>query len=62
MSKKINFLKIDVEGAEIKVLEGAKTILTNDKLKIFTEFNRLTIEKIRNESKKIPFFTSRKWF
>ena len=46
MSKKINFLKIDVEGAEIKVLEGAKTILRNDKIKIFTEFNRLAIEKL----------------
>ena len=46
ISKKINFLKIDVEGAEIKVLEGAKTILRNDKIKIFTEFNRLVIEKL----------------
>ena len=46
ISKKINFLKIDVEGAEIKVLEGAKTILRNDKIKIFTEFNRLAIEKL----------------
>jgi len=46
MHKKINFLKIDVEGAEIKVLEGAKTILRNDKIKIFTEFNRLVIEKL----------------
>jgi FkbM family methyltransferase len=46
LDKKINFIKIDVEGAEPKVLQGAKKILEqNSKLKIFTEFNRDVIKK-----------------
>lgn len=48
---KIDFLKIDVEGAELKVLEGAKTILQNQNLKIFTEFNREAIRKLGMDPK-----------
>lgn len=43
---KINFIKIDVEGAEHVVLKGSKKILEkNNHLKIFTEFNREEIKK-----------------
>jgi|APSaa5957512535_1039671.scaffolds.fasta_scaffold15777_2 FkbM family methyltransferase len=46
LSGKINFIKIDVEGAEVKVLEGSKIIIEkSDQLKIFTEFNREDIKK-----------------
>jgi len=34
---KINFLKIDVEGAELNVLQGMKSILKNENLKILVE-------------------------
>ncbi len=53
LTNKINFLKIDVEGAEMKVLEGAKTILQNQNLKIFTEFNRLVIKKLGMDPRQI---------
>ena len=46
LSEKINFIKIDVEGAEVKVLEGSKIMIEkSDQLKIFTEFNREDIKK-----------------
>lgn len=39
LTDKINFVKIDVEGAELKVMNGMKHILQESKkLKIFTEF------------------------
>lgn len=51
---KVNFIKIDVEGAEPKVLEGSKKILENNNLlKIFTEFNRDVVEKYGEEPKKM---------
>jgi len=53
LTHKINFLKIDVEGAEIKVLNGAKTILQNHNLKIFTEFNREVIKKLGMDPRQI---------
>ena len=44
--EKINFIKIDVEGAEPMVLDGSKNILKkNEHLKIFSEFNREDIKK-----------------
>ncbi len=50
LEEKINFIKIDVEGAEPKVLEGSKNILEkNDNLKIFTEFNREVIKKYNSK-------------
>ncbi|MEC5126228.1 FkbM family methyltransferase [Verrucomicrobiales bacterium BCK34] len=36
---KVDFIKIDVEGHEIAVLEGAEEILTRDRPKIFIEIN-----------------------
>jgi FkbM family methyltransferase len=51
--KNISFIKIDVEGMEIDVLEGAKKILKKDSPTIFIEIN----EKIYNKNGKsiIPF-------
>lgn len=51
--KNISFIKIDVEGMEIDVLEGAKKILKRDSPAIFIEIN----EKIYNKNGKsiIPF-------
>jgi len=49
--KNIDLLKIDVEGAEILVLEGAEKILDQDKLKIIFEISPY----ISVEDKKAPF-------
>ena len=54
LDKKVNFIKIDVEGAEPKVLEGSNKILEeNDQLKIFTEFNREVVKKYDIEPKEM---------
>ena len=54
LDKKVNFIKIDVEGVEPKVLEGSKKILENNiHLKIFTEFNREVVKKYGSEPKKM---------
>lgn len=37
-NERIDFIKIDVQGSEIKVLEGMKKILKKEKLKMFIEF------------------------
>lgn len=37
-NKNINFIKIDVQGSEIKVLEGMKEILKKKNLKMYVEF------------------------
>jgi FkbM family methyltransferase len=54
LDKKVNFIKIDVEGAEPNVLEGSNNILKkNDHLKIFTEFNREVVKNYGTEPKKM---------
>ena len=54
MIDKINFIKIDVEGAESKVLHGMNKILQESKnLKIFTEFMRNYIENSGHDPKKM---------
>jgi FkbM family methyltransferase len=45
-SKKIDFMKIDVEGAEGRVIEGAKNILRNNDLKIIMEFRPRTLRNL----------------
>ncbi len=51
---KINFIKIDVEGAEPRALSGMKKILKESKnLKIFTEFMRNFIENSGHDPKKM---------
>ena len=54
LDSKINFIKIDVEGSEPKVLEGAKEIMQkSNQLKIFTEFNREAVEEYGIEPKEM---------
>ena len=54
LDNKINFIKIDVEGSEPKVLEGAKEIMQkSNQLKIFTEFNREAVEEYGIEPKEM---------
>lgn len=54
LSDKINFIKIDVEGGELQVLEGSKKILEKNKdLKIFTEFNRENIKEYDSSPEKM---------
>ena len=54
LDSKINFIKIDVEGSEPKVLEGAKEIMQkSNQLKIFTEFNREFVKKYGIEPKEM---------
>jgi len=52
--EKINFIKIDVEGAELGVFQGMEKILHESKnLKIFSEFNRDIIENGGSNPKEI---------
>ena len=52
LTDKINFIKIDVEGAEFRVLNGMNIILKQSKhLKIFTEFARDLIIESGTEPK-----------
>ena len=54
LDNKINFIKIDVEGSEPKVLEGTKEIIQkSNQLKIFTEFNREAVKEYGIEPKEM---------
>ena len=54
LDNKINFIKIDVEGSEPKVLEGTKEIIKkSNQLKIFTEFNREVVKEYGIEPKEM---------
>lgn len=44
-NQKVDILKIDVEGHEMVVLEGAKSILKNKNVKLLIEFNPKTLKK-----------------
>jgi FkbM family methyltransferase len=52
--EKISFLKMDIEGSEIKALEGMKKILeSNQELMIFTEINKDALEDSGSDYKKM---------
>jgi FkbM family methyltransferase len=42
-STRLDFMKLDVEGAESAVLDGATRILTNDRPLVFCEFNDIIL-------------------
>ena len=48
IKRPVNFIKIDVEGAELLALRGAKKILTEDKPVIMAEINPPQLEKVSN--------------
>jgi len=50
---KINFIKIDVQGAELQVLEGMRKILKNHPVKIALEFSPLLLKSCGSEPEKL---------
>jgi FkbM family methyltransferase len=46
--KKLSLLKIDIEGAEVSALKGAKNLISKDKPIIAIEFNRQTALRARS--------------
>jgi len=53
LERKINFIKIDVEGFEIKVIDGMRTLLqNNNEIKMMVEFNPYLIKKFGSDNKK----------
>jgi len=44
--KKVDFIKMDIEGAEVEALEGARQILRNDDLKMIIELHGNPIQKV----------------
>ena len=53
--KKANFIKIDVEGAEAEVLEGADKILKQNNLILMIEVYRIPKKEVKKLSKIFPF-------
>ena len=55
--KKIDFIKIDIEGSEFKAFNGMKKILElNDNLKIFTEIGPSLLEDAGSSEKQLLDF------
>ena len=62
-SKKIKFIKIDVEGAEFQALLGMKSIIqSNSKLKLFIEFNPSFLKQMGTEPKDLLDFLTKNNF
>lgn len=47
---RIALIKIDIEGAEIKAIEGAKNLIRRDHPALLTELNRVTLERFYGAS------------
>jgi len=63
LSDKISFIKIDVEGSELQVLEGMTILLTkNKKLKILLEFSPYNIKDSKNEPRELLNFLTQRGF
>jgi FkbM family methyltransferase len=50
---RVGFIKLDVEGAEYLVLEGAKRIMTSDRPLVFCEFNDVVLRDAGSSSKEL---------
>ena len=59
---KIDFIKIDVEGYEGKVLEGAIQTILKDKPKLLVELHPYFMIEEGNDSKKVYYFFKKKLF
>ncbi len=53
--EKVNWIKIDVEGAEVEVLEGAKNIMHKYKPKIVVEIADNNLEKIKRLARELDY-------
>lgn len=50
--KKINFIKIDVQGADVLVIQGAKGIMSNNpNILIVSEFSTMNFRKMNTDPK-----------
>ena len=62
-SGKIDFIKIDTEGSEIKVLKGIEKIIEmNDDISLQIEFNPSSINECGFKSRSLPDFLVKKGF
>jgi len=52
--RKISFIKIDVEGAELAVVEGMTSLLTNKNLTVILEFSPKMINDFGKKSERLP--------
>ena len=60
---KIDFIKIDTEGSEIKVLKGIEKIIEmNDDISLQIEFNPMSINECGFKSRSLPDFLIKKGF
>ena len=63
LTNKIDFVKIDVEGSELRVLQGMSKILRENKnLKIFVEFGRDALEDAGSDPEELLNLLEREGF
>lgn len=51
--KNVSFIKIDVEGYEVKVLEGARTTIADSRPVMLIEVNRATLERAGTSAERL---------